>query len=253
MLPSRPNCCVDRRDERVADEDVLVLFLDDLVARRRHRLDHVLARRQADQRLAGEPGCRRSERVRRDVGRARELRSGRRRAPPAPGSSCASRRSSGTGPACTVGRPDRACVYCARTGRPVRCARALHVGLGLPYWPSHRRQVDEVVPARGLRGVDQRQGLGAVRQLLLAIQVHRHARNQRLPDGLHVEALVVERARGRIHHDALDATVLAGHVGRAAPVDAVALADEALHAVGIARLEFRRDWWCWQQHTAGPD
>ena len=36
----------DRRDIDVAHEDVLVLFLDDLVARRRHDLDHVIARRQ---------------------------------------------------------------------------------------------------------------------------------------------------------------------------------------------------------------
>ena len=248
-----------RRDEGVADQDVLVFFLDHFITRGRHGLDHVVAPGQADEGLACS-NLRWRERMRRDVGCAREgvaavVRRGLHLVPVVPAVVAAGAVDNG------AGAVERQGVLVERVG--AQLSGAAHVDLlagGLAHHAGAGRriaqaavgadeilkasrrgaevgtgrvvdQIDVVVEARCLRAVDQRQRLGAIGVLDLLIELDRDARHQRRPDVLHVVALLIERTRHRQHHGALDAAVLASSVGRAQPVDGVALADEALQAV----------------------
>ena len=110
MLPKPPNCCVDRRDVVVADQDVLVFFLDQFVARGNDHFHHVLAGRQHGQCRTGKdrsgqdwrrrsvqlvmPGCSSCRLAPVAIDRSRSGTSTcRRKAPAAAGSSCACRHS----------------------------------------------------------------------------------------------------------------------------------------------------------------
>src|SRR5207302_8173318 len=91
-----------------------------------------------------------------------------------------------------------------------------------------------VVPARGLRGVDERQGGGAVLRRAFLVQVDLHARHTRLPAQLQQQSRVVERTRRGVDHVSLDAAVLAGIEGLHAPFDEAVLAQQALPALAGA-------------------
>ena len=262
----------DRRGKGIADEDVLVLFLHHQIARRSDLFHHVGARGQADQRLVDSRhraanrrrrAVGRAERVRRLVGRAREVvaavvRGGLHLVPVVPAVVAAvlviAERE--------VGERIVGVRVPGEGGGSRQLPWALHVGLPAGGIGGSRSRgavreakadpgrlivlgahevlvavlaedgVGEVVEARGRGGVDQRQRPGAVRERLLLVEVDGQARDQRFPDVLDVEALVVERTGGGQDHRSGDAAVLAGRVGSTAPLDAASLADEALQAVG---------------------
>ncbi|ETN73097.1 hypothetical protein NECAME_18525, partial [Necator americanus] len=106
-------------------------------------------------------------------------------------------------------------------------ARAVHVRHAV-----RTEALGPVVPARGLRRVDEPQARGTVRGDAFLIQVHRDVRHVGRPLRMNQQRWVIERARRRIDDFAPNAAILVRRVLRLAELDERALAREALPAHG---------------------
>ena len=248
-----------RGDVVVADQDVLVFFLDQFVAGRHDHFDHVFARQQhrravtvrvagvriggtsraiGTRRLAGHRVQRRhaGEAVHAVVWRrlqlvpgvhavvALVLRAVRKRV----------RRRAAVLRVVPIevlrlvlqGVEER--VNGVTTGVQARLARAAHVRLAVRAEALH-----PVVPARGIGVVDQRERrCHAIGGHALLVQVDTDVRDQRLPAQLQQQLRGVERPGRGVDDVAVDRAGLARCEGLLAELQEIALADVALPAVG---------------------
>src|SRR5271165_4748236 len=107
-------------------------------------------------------------------------------------------------------------------------ARAVHVGRDAV----GPEALGIIVPTAGLGGVDQLQGWGyAVGGKALLVKVDGDVRNQRFPLRLNEHLRIVKRTGRRINDMALDAAVFAGDVRLLAEFEEIILAREALPAL----------------------
>ncbi len=219
----------DRGDEVVADQDVLVFLLDDFITRRRYHLEHVLAGREAHQGLSRRL-LRRRQRMGRGIGRAGELVQavirGRlylvERVQAVIALVQAIVRQGGIGIQVLLGAGKG--IGHERVGRIL--AGAAHVRRQ-PIGPG---ALGPGVPAAGLGGVDQGQGLRAIGSRAFLIKVDGDARDQRFPQVLEQLTGVVEGPRRGVHDVTAEAAILTGDVGLLAPLEDCGLAEEVLHA-----------------------
>src|SRR5271165_2464830 len=107
-------------------------------------------------------------------------------------------------------------------------ARAVHVGRDAV----GPEALGIIVPTAGLGGVDQLQGWGyAVRRKAFLVKVDADMWNQRFPLRLNEHLRIVKRTGRRINDMALDAAVFAGDVRLLAEFEEIILAREALPAL----------------------
>ena len=239
-----------RRDVDVAEEDVLVLFLHQLVACRDDELHHVLAGRQHLGAVAGRvihadrgvaigtgwlAGGRADSRHAREpvhpvVGRRLDLVQ-HRPAVVALEQRMVRKRRLRTRRV----EPLLAVLQCREERAGGVLPGAVHVGNLRHAVGGKVEALRPVVPARRRRGVDQLQALGAVLGVdSLLVQVDLHARHARLPAQLQQERRIVERTRRGVDHLAGDAAVLAGVELLHAEFDEAVLAEQALPALGVS-------------------
>ena len=106
--------------------------------------------------------------------------------------------------------------------------RAAHVGLV----GSRVKALGPIVPAAGLRGVNQSEGLATIRRCPLLVKVNGDMRNLRLPTQLQEQRWVVKWTSRSIHNMSIDAAVLAGREGHLAEFDERVLSGKSLPALG---------------------
>ena len=111
-----------------------------------------------------------------------------------------------------------------RTGVPT-LTRAVHVGHAVG-----TEALSPVVPAAGLGGVDQGEGLAAIRRRSFLVEVDGHIGNVRSPAGVDQERGIIERPSRGINDLAVDAAGLAGDKRLLAELEEAVLAREALPA-----------------------
>ena len=248
-----------RRDVVVANQNVLVLFLHKLIARRDDHFDDILARRQHRRaeairiglvrigRASGAIGAARLAGRRVKPGRARKAVHTvvRRRLQLVPGVHtvvalvlCAVRqRGHGRTPVLRFvpvevlrlviqGIEER--IATGRRRRSDLLTRAIHVGLAV-----RAETLRPIVPARGVGLVNQLQRLRhTVGGHAFLIQVDVDVRDQRLPAQLQQQLRVVERSGRGVYDVAVDRAGLIRCEGLLAPLQEVALSNVTLPAVG---------------------
>ena len=254
-----------RRDEVVADQDVLVLFLDQLKTRWDDHLDNVLAgwqHRYTRVQIRSGDWVGRANRAIRSVGLAgRRIRRGHARELVHAVVGCRlelipvvhavialelrviRQRSRGRPAMLGVVKVkvfrlvvQREEEQIGERGPPWRfriptLARAVHVRDRIPAG-IRMEALRPIVETAGLRMVHQRQCWGySVGRDPLLIQVDRDMRNQGFPLRLHQHLRVVERARRSVDDVALDAAILTGNIGLLAELEEIVLAREALPAL----------------------
>src|ERR1019366_5628118 len=241
-----------RRDEIVADQDVLVLFLHQLIALRHYHFHYVLADRQhggAGPVGIGRVGIPRTTNgaVRPGGLSGRRIHSGnagelvhavvRRRLELIPVVHAVvalvlrvARQGVQSAPILQRGgevEVVRLVIQREIENIAGRLARAVHVGHAIG--PETLRPV---VPTAGLGGVNQRQGLAAIRRRPLLVKVDGYTRDQGLPNVLGAELRIVKWTGRGIDDMTPDTAILAGRVGLLAEFQEIVLSGEALPRLG---------------------